>query len=298
VTGGVGDKARQTDTIPQGGGGELRWAEVTAGPIEYRDTGGDGPVLVLLHGLIMDGTVWDDVVAELGHGIRCILPTLPLGAHRRPMRPDADLSLRGLGAIVAEFLATLELTDVMLCFNDWGGAQTMIADGLMERVGKLVLTPCEAFENYPPGLAGKVAGVSATLPGGLTVTRLMLLSPLRRLPMIYGQMTKRGVPQAQMRAWVEPLKRAEIRSDLAKYAGDWRSGRSAMLAATPTLSTFARPVLIVWSSEGRMMSPAHGGRLAAAFPDSRLVELPESYTLMPIDQPAALARELRSFMAP
>ena len=39
--------------------------ELTAGVIDYEDTGGEGPVLVLLGGLVMDGSVWDPVVEEL-----------------------------------------------------------------------------------------------------------------------------------------------------------------------------------------------------------------------------------------
>ncbi len=276
----------------------MAWVELPAGPLEYRDLGPAGaPTLVLLHGLAMDGTVWDGVVAALSPELRCVLPTLPLGSHRRPMHPDADLSLRGLGRIVADLLAALELRDVTLVFNDWGGAPTMIADGLMERVGRLVLTPCEAFENYPPGLAGMAAGISAGLPGGLVVMRAMLLSPLRRLPMVYGQMTRRGVDDATMRRWVEPLRRREIRRDLARYAGDWRRGRRDMRAASAALAGFPKPVLVVWGSDGKMMPPAHGPRLAAAFPDARLVELPGSLTLMPIDQPVALAAQLREFAA-
>ena len=39
--------------------------ELSAGVVEYQDTGGKGPVLVFLHGLLMDGTVWRKVVADL-----------------------------------------------------------------------------------------------------------------------------------------------------------------------------------------------------------------------------------------
>jgi pimeloyl-ACP methyl ester carboxylesterase len=74
---------------------------------------------VLGHGLVMDGRLWRDVVTELGESYRCVLPTLPLGAHRHRMHADADLSLRGLGRLVAEFLDRLDLRDVTLCFNDW-----------------------------------------------------------------------------------------------------------------------------------------------------------------------------------
>jgi pimeloyl-ACP methyl ester carboxylesterase len=270
--------------------------EVSAGPIEYTDTGGDGQVLVLLHGLAMDGRLWTNVVDELGDGWRCVMPTLPFGAHRVAMRPDADLSLRGIGRIVAELLERLDLHDVTLCFNDWGGAQVMIADGLVGRVGRLALIACEAFENYPPGIPGRLAWLSARMPGGIAMMRrALLVRRLRELPITFGRMSKHGVPDALMRDWLSPLARPEIRRDLAKYAGDARQGRRDMLAATPSLSTFERPVLVVWAPQDRMMLPALGARLAAAFPDARLVEVFDSYTLVPIDQPKALAAALRAF---
>src|SRR4029453_18027156 len=72
--------------------------ERTAGSLEYEGTGGAAPVIVLLHGLLMTGALWDQVVDELRPGFRCVRPTLPMGAHRRPMRAEADLSLRGQGS--------------------------------------------------------------------------------------------------------------------------------------------------------------------------------------------------------
>lgn len=272
--------------------------ELSAGSLEYGDSGGEGPVLVMLPGLAMDGRLWQGVIEGLGPGFRCLTPVLPFGAHRQPLRPDADLSLRGIGRIVAEFLERLELRDVVLCFNDWSGAQTMIADGLMERVGRLVLVSCETAGNYPPGLGGYAAWASCKLPGGLSMMRRTLLSPrLRRLPMVYGQMSKRGIPDELMRSWLEPLARPEIQRDLRKYAGDSMRGRRDIRAATAALGSFRHPVLVVWDSEGKMMPTAQGRELAAAFPDSRFVELPDCYTLIPLDQPAALAREIGDFAA-
>lgn len=270
--------------------------ELSAGILEYGDSGGEGPVLVLLPGLAMDGRLWQGVIEGLGPGFRCLTPVLPFGAHRQPLRPDADLSLRGIGRIVAEFLERLDLDDVVLCFNDWSGAQTMIADELMERVGRMVLVSCETAGNYPPGLGGYAAWVSCKLPGGLAMMRRTLLSPrLRGLPVVYGQMSKRGVPDELMRSWLEPLARPEIQRDLRKYAGDSMRGRREIRAATAALGSFRRPVLVVWDSEGKMMPNEQGRELAAAFPDSRFVELPDCYTLIPIDQPRALAREIAGF---
>lgn len=270
--------------------------EVTAGPVAYEDTGGEGPTIVFVPGLLMDGRQWRKVIAELKSEFRCLTPTLPTGAHRRPMHRYADLSLRGMGRIVTEFLEAADLRDVTLCFNDWCGAQVMIADDGMERVGRLVLVSCETEGNYPPGLAGFAAWLSAKLPGGYVVTRRILLSPrLRRMPFVFGQMTRRGVPDELMRSWMEPLKRPEIRRDLRRYAGDAMHGKRDLAAATAALPRFEKPVLVVWDSEGPMMPNEAGRELAAAFPNSRYVELPGCFTLIPEDQPEALAGEIREF---
>jgi pimeloyl-ACP methyl ester carboxylesterase len=140
--------------------------------------------------------------------------------------------------------------------------------------------------------------LSAKLPGGLSILRWVLSRPrLRALPLVYGQMTKRGIPDELMREWLEPLKRREIRRDLRKYAGDAMNGKRAMRAATPALAGFERPVLVVWNQEGPMMPNAEGRRLAAAFPDARFVELPDCYTLIPEDQPAELAAAIETFIS-
>jgi pimeloyl-ACP methyl ester carboxylesterase len=270
--------------------------ELSVGVIEYGDTGGEGPSMVFLPGLAMDGRQWRGVTEALRSKYRCLTPVLPFGAHRQPLRADADLSLHGVGRIVSEFLERLDLHDVVLCFNDWGGAQVMVADGGVERVAKLVLVSCETAGNYPPGLGGHAAWISCKLPGGLAMMRQTLLRPwLRRLPFVYGQMTKRGIPDELMREWLEPLKRSEIRRDLRKYAGDAMRGKKAMRAATPALRSFERPVLVVWDSEGKMMPNDQGRALAESFPDARFVELADCYTLIPLDQPQALAETIRDF---
>jgi pimeloyl-ACP methyl ester carboxylesterase len=276
---------------------EMPQVEVEAGPIEYEDTGGDGPVLVLVPGLVMDHRQWERVVPELCDGFRCISVTLPMGAHRQPMKPSADLSMTGMGRIIAEVLERLDLSEVVLCFNDWSGAQAMIADDCVDRVAKLVLASCETVGNYPPGLGGMAAWLSAKLPGGIAMTRQILLRPkLARLPFLFGQMSKKGIPDEMMRHWLEPSTRTEIRRDLRKYAGDAiPNGRRTLQAAEKKLGSFERPVLVVWDSEGKMMPNDEGRRLADFFPNSRFVELPNCYTLIPLDQPVELARLIREF---
>jgi pimeloyl-ACP methyl ester carboxylesterase len=273
--------------------------ELDAGPIAYRDSGGSGPPLVLLHGLLMDSGLWDEVTAELTPDFRCIRPTLPMGAHRKPMRDGADLSLRGQVRILVEFLDRLELREVTLVFNDWCGAQIMIAERWDQRVGRIVFASCETYDNYPPGLPGRVAALAAAVPGGLAAAlKPLRFRALRRLPLTFGLMSKRPVPNRLFDRWLEPARtRAEIRSDLRKYAGDTRSGREELLAANPKLGQFRRPVLVAWAAEDRVMPLAAGRRLAESFPNARFIEIPDSRTLIPIDQPHALAEAITRFVS-
>ncbi|MBJ7472993.1 MAG: alpha/beta hydrolase [Solirubrobacteraceae bacterium] len=273
--------------------------ELTAGPISYEDTGGEGPVLVLMHGLLMNGSLWRKVVPELSEGHRCITPTLPLGSHRIPMRRDADLSLTGLAALVAEFLEALDLHDVTLVFNDWSPGQVLVASGRTERIARLVFVACEAFDNYPPGLPGSLAGLAAKVPGGVKgATQPLRMRSLRRSPAAFGWMSKRPVPDAVLDDWLEPvLDQAAVRRDLTKYARSGRDARRATLAADESLALFSKPVLVVWASEDRVMPSEHGPRLAELFPRGRLVWIDDSYTLIPEDQPQRLAHELEAFVA-
>ena len=145
------------------GGLGLQLEGPTAAGLMYSDSGGDGPVVVLLHGVVMSGTLWDTVVGGLEDRHRCIVPELPCGAHTAPMPDDADLSLAALATTIAGFLTELDLRHVTVVCNDWGGAQLVISPGGTDRVANLVLVSCEAFDNYPPGVPGRLLCPSRTL---------------------------------------------------------------------------------------------------------------------------------------
>ena len=269
--------------------------DLTAGVIDYEDTGGSGPVLVLLGGLAMDGSVWDPLVELLRGEHRCVVPTLPLGAHRHPMRADADLSLHGFARMVSELLERLDLRDVTLVQNDHAAALVLGGED-PRRVARLVISSCEAFENYPPGLPGKNMRVTAMLPGGILLAMQSLrLRPLRRLPIAFGWLSKRPLPDELVDRWLRPLQSQRgVRRDLRKYATSARRGQ--MLEVCERLREFRRPALVVWTPEDRVQRPEHGRRLAELLPDARLVEIPDSYTLIMRDQPQAFAAAIREFV--
>jgi pimeloyl-ACP methyl ester carboxylesterase len=272
--------------------------ELSAGTIEYRDTGGKEPPIVLLHGLMMDHTLWDDVVAELAADHRCIAPTLPLGAHPHAMRADADLSMRGIARLVAEFVDHLDLDDVTLVGNDTGGAlaQLLVAEGAA-RIGRVVLVSCEAFDNFPPGLTGRTLVLTGKLPPSLfgLAMQQMRFRPFRRTPIAFGWLTMRG--DAATTRWIRPLlEQPAIRRDTVRVLRAIAGERELMLDAADRLPGFDAPALIVWASEDRVMPPEHGQRLAELLPHARLVEIENSYTLIPLDQPIALAHTIREFV--
>ena len=270
--------------------------ELSAGTIEYEDTGGTGPVVLLTHGVAMNGSLWDKVVAELRADHRCVVPNLPLGGHRRAMRAGADLSMRGIARLIAELMERLDLRGVTLAMNDWGGPQLLVSEGRDERVARLVISSCEAFDNVPPGLPGRMLGLSAKVPGGLNaLAQPLRLRALRRLPVAFGWMAKRPLPHDVTDGWLRPLltERA-IRRDLLAYIR--HAHASDLQEAAGALASFDRPALVAWASEDRVMPPAHGRRLAELIPGARLVEIPDSYTLIPQDQPKMLAVAMREFV--
>ena len=121
------------------------------------------------------------------------------------------------------------------------------------------------------------------------------LRPLRRLPVAWGWMSKRPLPDDLVDRWLAPAQSQRgVRRDLRKYAASAR--RRQMIEACERLRSFDRPALIVWTPEDRVQRPAHGRRLADILPDARLVEIRDSYTLIMRDQPKAFAEAIRRFV--
>jgi pimeloyl-ACP methyl ester carboxylesterase len=273
--------------------------ELSSGTIDYEDTGGSGPVVVFVHGLIMDGSLWRHVIDDLRADFRCVAPTLPLGGHRHPMRAGADLSMRGVANVLGELLERLELREITLAMNDWGGPQLLVGGAQDERIARIALCACEAFDNVPPQGAARALPYIARVPGGIAAALLPFrVDRLRRLPMTYGPLSKRPVPREIMDRWFGPaLEQKDVRRDLRKYVASAAQGRRELLAAADALRAFDRPALVAWASEDRMMPREHGPRLAELLPQGTLVEIDDSYTLIPEDQPTVLAAHMRELLA-
>jgi pimeloyl-ACP methyl ester carboxylesterase len=269
---------------------------VPAGEIDYDETG-SGPPVVLIHGVLMDHTVWDRVLPLLPPGFRYLRPVLPLGAHRRPMDPDADLTLYGQVALVADLLDALDLEDVTLVHSDWGGALFLTASGRDRRLARQVILPCEAFDNFPPGLPGRMVALAVALPGGLRLAaRQLRIGWLRRLPLLFGLMARRPLPDELVRGWTEPLLRQPgVRRDLVAYCRSTFDGPT-LIRDTEALRNFTGEALVLWSPDNKVMPPEHGHRLAELLPRGRYAEVPGAYVLSMLDEPEAVARQMGQFL--
>jgi pimeloyl-ACP methyl ester carboxylesterase len=269
-------------------------AKLPQGTIRYRESG-DGPPIVFIHGLLVDGRLWRKVTPLLEGSFRCIVPDLPLGSHPAPMSPDADLSPPGLARIVDAFLEELGLEDVTLIGNDTGGAIAQItAANHPDRLGRLVLTNCDAFENFlPPAL--RPLQWAARVPGLLTaMMQGMRLAPMRRLPIAYGWLIKRDFAGAPTRGWVDPyLSDRAVRRDTVKVLRGIDPRHT--YEAAEKLHGFDRPTMLAWAVEDRFFKLSYAERLAATIPRASLERIEDSYTFVPEDQPRRLAELISSF---
>ena len=274
----------------------LETVDLDAGRISYRDSG-SGPTIVFAHGLLVDGKLWRKVTPLLDGEFRCVVPDLPLGSHREAMRGDADLTPPGVARILADFMSALDLGDVTLVGNDTGGAiSQLVAANHPERLGRLVLTPCDAYENFLPPFFRPMQ-YAAKVPGLLTA----LVQPVRvravqRSPLGYGLLiSPENIDQEVLETWVRPyLTDGSVRRDTIKFLRSITNRYT--IDAAEKLRSFDRPALIAWAPEDRFFKLRYAERLAADIPNARLVRIENSRTFVSEDQPERLAEEIGAFV--
>jgi pimeloyl-ACP methyl ester carboxylesterase len=275
----------------------MKSVDVTAGTIEYREEGDpNGAPVVLLHGLLMNDAQWNLALPLLPPGFRYLLPILPIGGHRIPMREDADLTLPGMVDIVADFLDVLDLADVTLVVTDWGGALFLTDIGRDKRVARLVICPSEAFDNFPPGFPGKVAWLASrnTLAVSLAMRQLRI-GWLRKQWLVFGQMAKKPVPQDIVDEWMAAgLADRRIRQDLVKYCRT-KFDKADLIRATNRLADFDGDVLVLWSRNPVM--PDDHATCLAELTGGTLRHVDDAYVLVMLDQPEQTAQAIADFLS-
>jgi len=273
---------------------QRREIDLPMGTVRYREAG-EGKPIVFVHGYLVDGRLWDGVVDSLADRYRCLAPDWPIGAQRVAMKPEADLSPYGIAATIAAFLEALDLEDVTIVGNDSGGAMSQVlVTRHPERIGRLVLTNCDVYENFPPG-PFKALVALAKLPGAMTVIgapfRIGAVSRAAFKPF-----AKRTIPPELIASWMDPgLHDPGVKRDLRKVTVEMN--KRYTLEAAEKLRGSELPILLTWAPGDRVFPLKLAERFAAEVPNARIVQIPDSRTFVPIDQPQRLAAEIATFVA-
>jgi pimeloyl-ACP methyl ester carboxylesterase len=273
--------------------GQQREVKLAQGTVRYRERG-EGEPIVFVHGLLVNGDLWRQVVPLLADRYRCITPDWPLGSHTVPLASDADLTPPGLARLIADFMATLDLEGATVVGNDTGTALSqLVATSHPERVGRLVLTTGDAFDNFPPKMFKPVIGLGY-LPGSLWVLdKAARPQAARRFSL--GPLTKKLRDPVIFESYAGQVKHAGIRRDLAKVLRALRSRYTQ--EAAEKLRRLDAPLLAVWAPEDRFFPNEHADRLAELAPDGQVVLIRDSLAFVSEDQPERTADAIAGFIA-
>jgi len=163
------------------------------------------------------------------------------------------------------------------------------------RVGRMIVCPSEAFENFPPGLPGKVTWLVTRTPLTVSIAmRLLTVGWLRRRYLMFGMMAKKPIPQTIVDRWfAHALRDTTLRRDLIKYARS-RFVTSELVRATESLARFDGDVLVLWS-RNPVMPDRHAHRLTE-LTNATLRYVDDAHVLIMLDQPERTARAIGAFL--
>jgi pimeloyl-ACP methyl ester carboxylesterase len=266
-------------------------AALNQATINYRVLGPEDsphPPVLFVHGILVDERLWGQVAEGLARkGFRCILPTWPLGSHTIPVNEDADLSPHGLATMIRDLMVALDLSDVTLVGNDTGGGLCqLVIDAYPDRIGRLVLTNCDAFDKFPPFPFTVVFAVLRGPKSIKTLFATMRLRPLRHSALGFGLLLNDPNPKLTA-SWLEPCRKdTRVCRNLATLLR--HVATTDLTEVSTRFAQFAKPVTLVWGMRDRCFTPSLGKRMASLFPNSTMIEVPGAKTFVPLDDPSAV----------
>lgn len=229
--------------------------EVTtrAGLVRYVGDG-TGPAVVLLHATLHDHHDFDAVLAGFAASFRTLAPDWP-GHGSSPLPAEPPVTATLLGEVLTDFLDALALPRVVLIGSSVGGyAAARVAIERPDRVAGLVLVNSGGCFT-PPTRRARAA------------IRLLGTAPIARrlLPRIIGQYLRpRTSFERELGDRVSERARSSAGSALA--AGLWRSFGRPDFDLRRLVAAIAAPVLVVWGTRDRIVTPAMGRQTARAIP--------------------------------
>ena len=264
----------------------LKTVQLHGRRLAYRRLG-EGPVLLLVHGITSSSASWLPVMRELaatGHTV--IAPDLP--GHGASERHRGDHSLGAHASILRDLLQVLGLPRVTVVGHSLGGGVAMVFSyQFPERVERMALVSSG-------GLGREVSPLirAATLPGAEQVIRWATVPPVLRAVSAVGAAFGRlglqpGADLAEMAGGVASLGDGERRAAFVRTARSIASFRGQRVSAADRLYLADEvPVLLVWGEEDPIIPVAHGHAAHAALNDSRLEVFADAGHFPMLDDPA------------
>jgi pimeloyl-ACP methyl ester carboxylesterase len=257
---------------------------------------GDGPVVVLIHGVFGTGQSWKRLLSLLARDFTVIAPDL--FGHRRSTM-GGDYTLGGHAGRLRDLFDLLELREATLVGHSLGGGVAMTFAYLWrERCEGLVLVS-------PGGFGPEVSPIlrALTLPGAERVLPA-ISAPwlLRNGERLVGRLSRMGVrsgPDLQKlwRGYVSLGEMAAQRAFLAtiRTVVNSRGQTVSALERLPALAGI--PMLLVWGARDPMIPIAHGEAAQQLLPGSRLEVFDQAGHAPHLTDPLRFAALLREFAA-
>jgi len=266
----------------------VRYQSVEGHRIAYREAG-EGPPVLLIHGIPTDGRLWREVVPALAADHRVIVPDLlNFGLSEKPLR--ADVSIASQARILIGLLDALGIRRTHLVAHDIGGGVAQIlAVRRSERVRRLVLIDAVAFDSWPISefepLREEGAEEGMTLEEFVEMIRSFLPEGVHD-----PEMAADGRLEWMLEPWsTEEGKHAFFRN-VRRLDPEYTRAIAGELEALP------HETLVLWGREDPFQDPAYAERLRDTLPRARLVWIDGAGHWVPEEKPEEIAEHVRAFL--
>ena len=274
---------------------ELKHVSLHGHDLAYRRAG-DGPTLLLIHGMAGSSRGWKSVMPALAHHHDVIAPDLP--GHGESARPTGDYSLGNLAATMRDLLGVLDVERATIVGHSLGGGIAMqLAYQHPELPERLVLVSSG-------GLGREVSWMirALALPGAEYVAPVIFPGFIRNAGnRVAGAIERLGIRAPRIAemwdAYASLTVPAHRDAFLRTVHAVIDPGGQAVSATDRLYLAAAMPTLIMWGDRDPIIPAAHGHSAHAAMPGSRLEIFEGVGHFPPAEEATRFARVLLDFLA-
>lgn len=262
---------------------------------------GEGPPLLLVHGLMTSNYSWRYVMERFGRDFRVYAPDLP-GAGRATMTPEADFDPRHLADWIEAFIDQRDIRGCAVVGNSLGGYLAMwLALRQPDAIGRLVNLHSPGI----PTLRLRALHAALSLPGSHRLLRWWVgRAPIRWAHKNVHYRDEGLKSREEARIYAEPLQKKEGVQCFINYLADtlapgpMKRFRDALRRRRDQGDGFPVPLQLVYADRDPMVPPEIGERLHELIPEAEMVRLEKSSHFAHIDTPESFVKAVRPFLSP